>query len=60
MNNPAGSLQLILPVGLLVALGLSGLGFQYLAVHAFDVGTNHEYIPSLKSSPAQAKRVKQR
>ncbi|HVX64837.1 MAG TPA: hypothetical protein VHC19_29735 [Pirellulales bacterium] len=60
MNKLAGSLQLVLPVGLLVTLGLSALGFQYCAVHAFDVGTDHEYVPQLKSSPERARCVKQR
>lgn len=61
MNKLAGSLPLILPVGLLAALGVSGLGFQYFAVHAFDVGTDHAYIPKLSNlAPAPAKCVKQR
>ncbi|HWB09260.1 MAG TPA: hypothetical protein VG826_08550 [Pirellulales bacterium] len=61
MNRLAGSLPLIVPVGLLMALGVSGLGFHFFAVHAFDVGTDHEYIPQLKkSSPPPAKCVKQR
>jgi hypothetical protein len=60
MNKLVGSLPLILPVGLFMALGLSGLGFQYFAVHAFDVGTDREYIPKLESSPAPSKCVKQR
>jgi hypothetical protein len=49
-----------MPVGLFVALGLSAAGFQYLAVHAFEVGTAGEYIPQLKTSPAKAKCVRQR
>ncbi len=60
MNKLAGSLPLILPTGLLMALGLSGLGFQYFAVHAFEVGTDREFIPRLQSVPAPAKCVKKR
>jgi hypothetical protein len=60
MNARAGSLPWIMPVGLFVALGLSAAGFQYLAVHAFEVGTAGEYIPQLKTSPAKAKCVRQR
>ncbi len=43
-----------------MALGLSGLGFQYFAVHAFEVGTDREFIPRLQSVPAPAKCVKKR
>lgn len=53
-------LPLILPVGLLLALGLSGTGFQYFAVRAFEVGTDREFIPRLESGPARAKCVKPR
>lgn len=53
-------LPLILSVGVLLALGLSGIGFQYFAVSAFEVGTDREYIPRLESSPARAKCVKPR
>jgi hypothetical protein len=53
-------LPLILPVGLLVALVLSGVGFQHFAVRAFEVGTDREYIPRLESSPPRAKCVKPR
>ena len=50
----------ILPIGLLVTLGLSAFGFRYLAVHAFDAGTQREYIPQLKASAAREKCVRQR
>jgi hypothetical protein len=60
MNSRAGSLHLILPVGLLVSLGLSALGFQYFALQAFDVGTDREFIPKFKTAPARQKCVKTR
>lgn len=60
MNNRAGSLHLILPVGLLVSLGLSALGFHYFALQAFDVGTDREFIPHFKFSPAGEKSARQR
>jgi hypothetical protein len=59
MNMLAGPRPLILPVAVLTLLGLSALGFQYFAVHAFDIGTDHECIPKFAKSPA-AKCVKQR
>jgi hypothetical protein len=60
MNKPVAPLPLILPIGLLMVLGVSALGFQYFAVHAFDVGTDREFIPKLQSSPTGTKCVKQR
>lgn len=60
MNNSARSLSMIPPAGFLATLCMAALGFQYLAVKAFDVGTDHEYIPQLKSNPAGVKCVKQR
>jgi hypothetical protein len=60
MNKLVGSIPLLLPAGLLMCLGASAAGFQYCAVHAFDIGTDHEYIPPLQSIQPPAKCVKRR
>jgi hypothetical protein len=60
MNSRAGSLHLLLPVGLLASLGLSALGFQYFATQAFEIGTDREFIPQFKIAPARQKCVQQR
>ncbi|HVX15707.1 MAG TPA: hypothetical protein VHC22_31260 [Pirellulales bacterium] len=59
MNKLVGWMPVLLPAGLLMCLGASAAGFEYFAVHAFDVGTDRECIPKLENAPP-AKCVKRR
>jgi hypothetical protein len=45
---------------LLIVLCCLAAGFQFLAVNAFEVGTDHAYIPKLQTSPSQPRCAKQR